>query len=143
MKTLISLAVVAVTAACAGHAPSGGAAQGAAPVASPAASPARRNPNLISHEELQDPRVRSRNVLDVVKELRPNFLTERGKNSMSDPEAGKVHASINGLGVVALDELKGILTNSVVEIQFLNPAAAMQRFGGAAREGPVIVVKTM
>jgi hypothetical protein len=139
MKMLCSLVLVAATAACAGRAPSSGAAEGAAP----AASPARRNPNLISREELLDPRVRARNVLDVIKELRPNFLTERGKNSMSDPEAGKVHASINGLGVVALEELGGILTNSVVEIQFLNPGAAMQRFGGAAREGPVIVVKTM
>jgi hypothetical protein len=30
----------------------------------------------------------------------------------------------------------------VVEIRFLTPSQAMQRFGGAAREGPVILVKT-
>jgi hypothetical protein len=32
--------------------------------------------------------------------------------------------------------------NSVLEIQFLSVAAAMQKFGGAAREGPVILVRT-
>lgn len=139
MKALRSIFLVCVAAACAGRAPSGGTSQAAAP--SP--SPARRDPNLISREELLDPRVRARNVLEIVRELRPNFLSERGKNSMTDPEAGKVHGSINGVGVVPLDQLGGILTNVVLEIRFLNPAAAMQKFGGAAREGPVIVVKTM
>jgi len=45
--------------------------------------------------------------------------------------------------VVALDELRNILVSSVVDIQFLNSAAAMQRFGGAAHQGPVIVVRLM
>jgi len=31
---------------------------------------------------------------------------------------------------------------SVLDIRFLDAAAAMQRFGGAAREGPVILVRT-
>ena len=35
------------------------------------------------------------------------------------------------------------MASTVVEIRFLNPAAAMQKFGGSALEGPVILVKTM
>lgn len=125
---------------CAGHTAVPG---GTAATAAPSASPARRNPNVISQEELASSEMRSRNVLDVVRSLRPAFLTERGKNSMTDAEAGKVHASINGIGVIPLDDLRNIQAHTVVEIVFLSPAAAMQRFGGAAREGPVIVVKTM
>jgi hypothetical protein len=43
-----------------------------------------------------------------------------------------VHASINGVAVVPLDELRTMLLAGVVEIRFLSAAAAMQRFGGAA-----------
>jgi hypothetical protein len=88
-----------------------------------------------------------------VRSLRPQFLSVRGTHTLQDtstarkgavdPEAGKVHASIDGTKIVSVEELAGISANSVAEIRFLNPAQAMQRFGGAAREGPVILVTTM
>jgi hypothetical protein len=53
-----------------------------------------------------------------------------------------VHASIDGTKIVSIEELAGITVSTVSEIRFLNPAQAMQRFGGAAREGPVILVTT-
>ena len=127
----------------AGHATSSGGPQGAPAGAAAASAPERRNPNIITRDELLDTAIRSQNVLEVVKSLRPHFLTMRGTSSIKDQEAGKVHASINGMGVVALDELRNILVSSVVDIQFLNSAAAMQRFGGAAHQGPVIVVRLM
>ena len=112
----------------------------------------RRDPNVIRLDELSDPAVSGRNVLEVVRVLRPQFLSVRGthtlqdtstaRKGMVDPEAGKVHASIDGTKIVSVEELAGITAGSVVEIRFLNPAQAMQRFGGAAREGPVILVKT-
>lgn len=94
-------------------------------------------------DELRDPGLAGQSVLEVVRKLRPNFLSSRGVQSRSNPEAGRVHASINGNGVVSLDELRTMHTAGVVEIRFLNAAAAMQRFGGAAQEGPVILVQTM
>lgn len=116
------------------------------------ASGMSRDRNVITQEELADPAVSGRNVLEVVRSLRPQFLTVRGthtlqdtstaRKGMVDPEAGKVHASLDGTKIVSVEELAGINANTVVEIRFLNPAQAMQRFGGAAREGPVILVKT-
>jgi hypothetical protein len=103
--------------------------------------------NVITQQELADPAVSGRNVLEAVRSLRPQFLSVRGTHTLqttsaADPETGKVHASLDGTKIVSVEELAGINANTVVEIRFLNPAQAMQRFGGAAREGPVIVVKT-
>jgi hypothetical protein len=120
----------------------------------------RRQRDVISREELAEPAVRAQSVLEVVKLLRPHFLTDRGPNSipyagtggsdadktrgaLADPEAGKVHASIDNGKIVSVDELRGMHANGVIEIRYLNAAQAMQKFGGAAREGPVIVVRTI
>jgi len=103
----------------------------------------RRDPNVILADELSETSLAGMNVLEVVRRLRPNFLATRGVQSQSNPESGRVHASINGNGVVSLDELRTMQTAGVVEIRLLSVAAAMQRFGGAAQEGPVILVRTI
>jgi hypothetical protein len=103
----------------------------------------RRDPNVIMADELSETSLAGMSVLEVVRRLRPNFLSTRGVQSRSNPESGRVHASINGNGVVSLDELRTMQTAGVVEIRLLSAAAAMQRFGGAAQEGPVILVRTI
>lgn len=120
------------------------------------ASAPTRNRDIISRDELTKPSVVNMTVLDAIKSLRPQFLTVRGLNTMPakennnangrqiiDQESGKVHASIDGNKVVPLEELAGLRAGSVAEVRFLNPAAAMQKFGGSSRNGPVILVKTM
>ena len=117
-----------------------------------AESGARRDRSVITQEELADPSVSGRNVLEVVRSLRPQFLTVRGTHTLQDtstarkgvvdPEAGKVHASVDGAKIISIEELAAIDASTVIEIRFLTPSQAMQRFGGAAREGPVILVKT-
>jgi hypothetical protein len=127
------------------------------PSATQASAPTNRNRDLITHDELSAPSVSGMTVLDAIRSLRPQYLSVRGQNTMPakenndpekgrqlvDQESGKVHASIDGLKVVPLEELASLRAGTVVEVRFLNPAAAMQRFGGAARQGPVILVKTM
>lgn len=131
MKNLHVLLFLVVTAGCAGRSAVSSAA-------------GHHDHNVIGSDELSDPTVRSLTVLEAVRTVRPTYLTARGgSQSLLDPEAGKVHASIDGISIVSIDELKNILVTGVTEIRFLNEAAAMQRFGGAARQGPVILVKTM
>ena len=115
-----------------------------------------RNRDLITRDELTAPAVTGLTVLDAIRSLRPQFLTVRGQNTMPakegndpagrqlvDQESGKVHASIDGGKIVPVEELSGIRAGTIVEVRFLSPAAAMQKFGGSARQGPVILVKTM
>ena len=110
-----------------------------------AQAPAGRNRDLISQDELSaDPALRSLSVLDVVRTLRPHFLSERGvQRSASDPEGGKVHVSIDNGRIAPLSELSTMHANGVIEIRYLNAAQAMQKFGGAAHQGPVITVRTV
>ena len=146
-------ALVIVASACTGKSPNT-LATGDLP-----SRPIRRDRDLISKEELADPAIRSRSVLEAISVLRPQYLNDRGSHGIPysgsggtdadkarlsvDPGTGRVHASIDGGKVISLDELRGLHANSVLEIQYLNPAKAMQKFGGAAMEGPVILVKTI
>jgi hypothetical protein len=147
MPTRITcLCLLTAVAACA----SSGAAPATAGVAAASAASARRDPNVIMQEELADPSLSSLNAYDAIRALRPRFFSIRGPqnfasagNTPGDPESGQPHASIDGVGVVALDELKNLAVRSVIEIRFLDAAAAMQRFGASAHAGPVIVVRTM
>jgi hypothetical protein len=111
-----------------------------------------RNRDLISREELSDPALRAQSVLDIVKSLRPQFVSVRGTQGVrckskdecvTDPDAGAVHVSIDNGRILPLDELANMHVNSVIDIQYLSASAAMQKFGGAAREGPVILVRTI
>ena len=136
-KHFILLLIVAATGACSKSAPSSEA------MPASAQPSGRRNASVITLDELLDPALSGQTVLEVVRKLRPNFLTTRGLQSRNNPEAGKVHVSINGSGVVSLDYLRTMALAGVTEIRLLSAAAAMQRFGGAAQEGPVILVVTM
>lgn len=102
-----------------------------------------RNRDLITQAELSDPGLRAQSILDVIRSLRPQYLAKRGANSHSDDEAGKVHVSIDNGRVAPIEDLQSIHAGSVLEVRYLNPAQAMQKFGGAAREGPVILVRTV
>jgi len=42
--------------------------------------------------------------------------------------------------IVRIEELDAIHVATVLEVRYLNVATAMNKFGGAARSGPVILV---
>ena len=142
---IVFLCLLTTVAACA----SSGAAPASAGPAGSATAPARRDPDVITREELADPSLTSLNAYDAIRTLRPRFLSTRGVQNFGsasptdDQESGQPHASIDGVGVVALDDLKLVSARTVIEIRYLNAPAAMQRFGASAHAGPVIVVRTM
>jgi ABC-type phosphate transport system substrate-binding protein len=149
---LPSLVVLALLAAGTAAVPSSAAAQDSAKA--PKAASTKRDRNVITADELSTPERQAQSVFDVVRSLRPNFLNVRGTQSClaaqdvggcspEDRESGKVHASVDGTTIVAVDEMKNLRASTVTEIRFLNPSQAMQKFGGAAHQGPVILVTTM
>ena len=141
IRTLCAGVLLVGSAACAASHPASGSMEGTR-------GPSGRNRDLITQDDLAaDPTLRAQTVLEVVRALRPHFLNDRGSNSlgaggMSDPEAGKVHASLDGGRVLPLSELASMHANEVIEIRYLNEAQAMQKFGTAARQGPIILVTT-
>jgi hypothetical protein len=142
---IVFLCLLTTAAACA----SSGAAPATPGPAEAATASARRDPDVITREELTDPSLNSLNAYDAIRTLRPRFFSVRGVQNFGsgsptdDQESGQPHVSIDGVGVVALDELKRVEARTVIEIRYLNAAAAMQRFGSSAHAGPIIVVRTM
>ncbi len=141
VKTLVASVVLVTSAACASK-----------PVAGAGDETLRtvnRDRTLITQAEIDaNPSLKAATALDMVKSLRPQFFTDRGQNTIqsgaaaADPEAGLVHASVNNGRIISIGELAEVHANEVLEVRFLNSGQAMQRFGTAARAGPIILVTT-
>ena len=101
---------------------------------------AKKNPNVITREELMDPAITSRDALTALRHLRPNMFTYRGPTSPNDLSAGNTHISLDYGPLMPLDNLAGMNTMSLVEVRFLNAEQAQGRFGLNANGGPVIVL---
>ena len=153
MRSSAFVLALAAAGACASKTPEPATAGGAPATQQSTATTPNRNRDLITRDELTAPTVVNMTVLDAVRTLRPHFLTQRGQNTIPaknangqqviDEESGKVHASIDGNKIVPVQELQGLRAGSITEVRFLSVAQAMQKFGGSARNGPVILVKTM
>jgi hypothetical protein len=111
-----------------------------------------RNRDLITADDLAaDASLRAQSVYEVIKALRPQFLNDRGTQTIrdasiggpGDAEAGMVHASVDGGRIVSVTELQQIHANEVLEIRYFTVAQAVNKFGSAARQGPVILVTTV
>ena len=77
MKTLCACVLLAAASACASKAPVSGASDSAP-------APTSRNRDVITQDDLaSDPTLRAQSVLEVIRALRPQFLSERGTNTYS------------------------------------------------------------
>ena len=101
---------------------------------------AKKNPNVISQEELQDPAITSRDAYTAIRLLRPNFFTYRGPTTYNDPSAGATQFSTDYGPLRPLKELTTMNTFTFVEVRYLNADQAQNRFGINANAGPVIVL---
>ena len=70
-------------------------------------------------------------------------MATRGTSSLNDAGAGAPHVSIDGGPVGELDDLKRVQASVVIEVRLLDASQAMQRFGATAKQGPVILIRTM
>jgi hypothetical protein len=123
----------AAAAACAGHRP--------APEAETVyQQSAKRDPYLISKEELMDPAIYTRDALTAIRHLRPGFFTYRGPNSFIGATAGATHVSVDYGPLQNTDMLKRTNTWGMIGVRYLNAEEAQARFGLNANGGPVIVV---
>ena len=101
---------------------------------------AKKNPNVISKDELMDPAITSRDALTAIRHLRPNFFAYRGPTSTNDPTAGNTQISQDYGPLRPLSDLAAMNTFTFVEVRYLNAEAATGRFGLNANGGAVIVL---
>ena len=108
----------------------------------PSASREQRNPDVISHAELQDPTIAGTDAMTAIRQLRPAFFRTRGPQSFSNASAGQTQISQDFGPLQPVTNLSAIDTRSLVEVRFLNAVDAQSRFGINANGGPVIVLLT-
>lgn len=98
----------------------------------------RRNPDLISTQEIEAAPDAARTAHDLVKQLRPTWLSIRGPSSMSTPTLGpQVYVDgVRRLGVRSLAEIPRL---TVREIRHLRGTDATQRYGLDHENGAILV----
>ena len=114
----------------------------AAPEATAAAPRIRKNPDVISQQELRDPTIAGTDALTAIRQLRPAFFRNRGPQSFSNTTAGQVQVSQDYGPLQSVTSLSAVDTRSLVEVRYLNANDAQNRFGINANGGPVIVLLT-
>jgi hypothetical protein len=102
----------------------------------------RKNPDVISQDELRDPTIAGVDAMTAIRQLRPAFFRNRGPQSFSNATAGQVQVSQDYGPLQPVSQLATIDTRSLVEVRYLNANDAQNRFGINANGGPVIVVLT-
>ena len=134
----LSLAASLVLAAsCASAPPVDGVPGGA--VATPATA-IKKNPNVISQQELRDPIVNGMDALRAIRQLRPAFFRPNGPQSFSNTTAGQVLMSADYGPVQPVTQLTLFNTMDLHEVRYLGLSEAATRFGLNANGGPVIVL---
>jgi hypothetical protein len=102
----------------------------------------RKNPDVISQQELRDPTIAGTDAMTAIRQLRPAFFRNRGPQSFTNASAGQVQVSQDYGPLQTVNALTAVDTRSLVEVRYLNANDAQNRFGINANGGPVIVVLT-
>src|ERR1044071_3263572 len=113
------------------------AAQDTTPVPAPKPAKIKRNPEVISHEEIQAAGD-VQNAYDLVQRLRATWLSFRGPSSihLATPE---VVVYFNGLRRGGPESLRGFEGRGIKEIRPLRGPAAAQRSGTGHENGAIMV----
>ena len=88
----------------------------------------RRAPDRITLEEIQTV-PDARDAYELVRLLRPTFLTERHAGSAGRSRPGQLMVLVNGAERVGVETLRTIPAHAVLEIRKLSASDAMTMFG--------------
>ncbi len=101
------------------------------------AKPPRRDRDKISVEEIAE-KSTAQNALDLIKVLRPQWLTSRGSTTILMQEIGVV-VYRDGSKLGSVDELSSIPANQIKEMRHYSAGDATLRFGTDHPSGAIEV----
>ena len=97
----------------------------------------RRDRNKITAEEIAE-KPAAQNAHDIIKALRPQWLSSRGPTTILMQEVGiVVYRDNSKLG--SIDELRSIPADQIGELRFYSPGDATMRFGTDHPSGAIEV----
>jgi hypothetical protein len=97
----------------------------------------KRNPDVISMQEIEAS-TDAHDAYELVKRLRPLWLTMRGVGSINLPVA-ELAVYVNGVRMGGPDALRDIPRTDIAEMRFLRGTDATQRFGTGHENGAILV----
>jgi hypothetical protein len=97
----------------------------------------RRNPNLITAEEIATLNVA--NAYEAVERLRPNFLRSRGRTTLTGAANGYPNVYLNRQRYGSIQSLRNIIASTVREIRYYSAGDAGTQFGMDNANGVVEV----
>lgn len=100
-------------------------------------SAARVDANVVTGEELV--RVGDVNLLEALRQIRPNFLRVRGQAGTTF-ENVPVTVFVGTQRMEGIDHLREIMVKSVIEVRHYDAQRANARFGGNNAAGALLVV---
>jgi len=96
----------------------------------------RPSANLITRAEMEQARYAS--LYDVVQALRGRWLQSRGPNTLLGRPV-EVQVMVDDMRMGGVESLRSLKTDNVVSVQFVDPVAAGQRWGGKYAQGTIVV----
>jgi TonB-dependent Receptor Plug Domain len=99
---------------------------------------ARRDANLITQQEIAASNEPT--AYDVIKRLRPAFLTTRGQSSLQVNGADYALVYLDGQQYGGLSSLRNISAEQIREIRYYSGTSAVSKFGGMAGSGVIEIV---
>jgi hypothetical protein len=124
MRSILLVGVLAASIACASTGTS--------------ASGVRRDPNLISEQEIATSN--GSNAYEVVSRVRPAFLKQRGQTTIT--QGGSMYATVyvNSQQYGDVTSLRGISADQIREIRYYNASEAVAKFGSQNGTGVIQII---
>jgi hypothetical protein len=96
--------------------------------------------DVLTREEILAPAQKDRDLLLIVRSLRPHFLSApRGVRSMANGPPAPVQLYVNDTQRPSLDDLRNIRPEEVEEIRYLDPNRAQDQYGISHSGGALLV----
>jgi hypothetical protein len=133
-RALVAVGVAASLAACASHA--GAPRDGTRGSAGAASSRAKRDPNLITAEELTHGQWA--NAYDAVRALRPQWLNFKGADTFLG-EQSEVQVRLDDSPLGGIAALRQVTSVGIASIRFVDGVTAAGRWGGAYVNGAILI----
>lgn len=103
----------------------------------------KRNPNVISLEEIEGVRDKAESAMAIVRWLRPQFLRARGVSSFGNARDGRVvpyaKVVVDGVPRGELRTLEQIPAMTVKEIRYISATDAATQYGTDFDGGAILV----
>ena len=100
----------------------------------------RPNSQIITADEIRSSELPT--AYDVVLKLRPQFLNDRGRNTVANTSSAFPRVYLNGILYGHIASLRDILASQVTEIRYYNAGEAQGKFGSGNLNGALAVITT-